>query len=96
MADTWTFPDPPNVAVLTTQSIVRGGRWIAHVSHDADDGAWQFHDDSPNPPRTEDAVLVSLRSMVERDPSLLELGDLPEGWKATREAPNTAWQRSTA
>ena len=90
----WVFPDPPNVAVLTTRSIVEDGAWIAFVSHDEEDGAWQFHDAARAPARMEDARLVSLRGMVERDPSLRELADLPEGWQAERDAPGAAWRRS--
>ena len=89
----WMFADPPNVAVITTRSIVRDHAWIAHVSHDADDGGWQFHDNAPGPPREEDAMLVSLRSMVERDPTLNELADMPTGWRAWRDAPTASWKR---
>ena len=38
----WPFSDPPNVAVFTTGQVVRGERAVLYVSHDADDGAWQF------------------------------------------------------
>jgi hypothetical protein len=38
----WLFDDPPNVAVLTTHHILEGGE-ILFVSHDQDDGGWQFH-----------------------------------------------------
>lgn len=41
--ETWPFADPWNVAVFTTRQIVRDGEPILHVSHDWDDGAWQFH-----------------------------------------------------
>jgi hypothetical protein len=84
------------VAVLTTRSIVEGGAWIAFVSHDEDDGGWQFHDNAPTPPEPEDAKIVSVRSMVERDASLSQLGDLPEGWQAERDAPGAARRRSAS
>jgi len=37
--DDWRFEDAPNVAVLTTRSIVQDGAWVARVTHDAEDGA---------------------------------------------------------
>ena len=89
----WLFRDPVNTAVLTTRSIVHGGAWIAHVSHDADDGGWQFHDSSPAAPRDEDVLLVSLQSMVLSDSTLNQLAGLPLGWRAWRDGPHAPWQR---
>ena len=96
MTATWMFPDPPNVAVLTTRSIVYDGVWIAHVSHDEDDGCWQFHDSRLEGPQTADAMVVGLGEMVTRDPTLNALADLPIGWRAWREAPTAPWQRAPA
>ncbi len=92
--DDWMFDDPPNVATYTTRSIVEDGRWVARVSHDEDDGAWQFHDDDPSPKTEADGRMVTLRSMVARDATLIELADLPEGWRAWRDEPEAPWQRS--
>ena len=89
----WLFEDLPNVAVVTTRSIVRDGAWIAHVSHDPDDGSWQFHDSAPGEPLAEDAMVVALSSMVRRDGTLNELADLPKGWRAWRDGPTAPWQR---
>lgn len=89
----WPFADPPNVAVFTTRAIVEEGAWIAHVSHDDEDGAWQFHDAGPAAADLADAQLVSLRSMVERDPTLGNVLDLPLGGRASREAPDSPWVR---
>jgi hypothetical protein len=94
--DNWIFADPPNVAVLTTRSIVEEGRWIANVSHDEDDGGWQFHDDDGMPKGEEEARVVSLRSIVAKDASLTQLADLPLGWRAWRTAPEGEWQRARA
>ena len=87
----WPFPGPPNVAVLTTRSIVQRGTWITHVSHDADDGSWQFHDSDPGGPQEEDAMVVSLQSMVTRDPTHTQLATFPEGWRAWRSAATAPW-----
>ena len=94
MTATWMFPDPPDVAVLTTRSIVHDGAWIAHVSRDEDDVCWQFHDSGPEAPRTANAMVVGLRGMVTRDPTLNALADLPPGWRAWRDAPTAPWQRA--
>jgi hypothetical protein len=39
----WPFNDPPNVAVFTGKAIAEDGQCICYVSHDDEDGAWQFH-----------------------------------------------------
>ena len=92
----WMFKDPPNMAVVTTRDIVRDGAWIAYVSHDADDGSWQFHDSAPGNLLMEDAMVVSLNSMVLRDRTLNELADLPEDWRAWRDGPHAPWHRGKA
>lgn len=38
----WPFEDPQNVAVFTVRSILDGDDWIYYVTHDEEDGAWQF------------------------------------------------------
>jgi hypothetical protein len=87
----WQFNDPPNVAVFTNRNIVAKKDWIQHVSHDEDDGAWQFH---PFAGTMEDeASVVSLKTILEIDPSISSLSDLPLGWCASRRAMNAEWKR---
>lgn len=89
----WPFDDSPNVAVFTTKYVLEGKDWINYVSHDLDDGAWQFHGDS-SPVSEEDARIVGLKEIVKRDSSVLELKDLPLGWCAWRETKVSEWQRA--
>ena len=88
----WPFvDDPPNVAVITTRGVIDGTDWIALASLDQDDGDWQFI--GSEGPREDQAMVVSLRSVFERDSSIGELADLPPGWRAWRIAPDQPWQR---
>ena|SRR6266704_5141340 len=89
----WPFLDPPNTAVFTSQSIVREQEWIYHVTHDEDDGAWQFHPYG-GPASEADASVVSLEEILVLDPTIAELADLPLGWCAWRERENSPWMRS--
>jgi len=89
----WEFSDPPNVAVIANQKIVLSGEWIAYVSHDSDDGAWQFHTNQSEPISEDDAVMVSLQSIVTLDPTIMKLADLPLGWHAWRDSKAGPWQR---
>lgn len=88
----WKFEDPKNVAVITSRGIMQAGDWIAFVSHDEDDGGWQFHGEHPT--QEADAAVVALQSIVALDSSVQELADLPLGWHAWRETKDGAWQRS--
>jgi len=90
--DNWPFDDPPNVASITVRQIVHGGEPIRLVAHDAEDGGWQFL--TGEAVDVADAMLVSLASIVRRDPSIAELANLPRGWRASRAAVGHPWQRS--
>lgn len=91
MTDSWPFADPPNVAVFTQRTILEDGRPILLVVHDEEDGAWQFLDGGEF--RVEAAMLVALRTMLDRDASIAALADLPQGWQASRTGPEGPWKR---
>lgn len=95
-SDMWVFDDPPNVAVIAARSVVFEHDWIAYVSHDPEDGAWQFRGSRTLQMQESDAVVVSLRSIVELDSTVKDLANLPLGWHAWREAEGAAWCRATA
>jgi hypothetical protein len=88
----WPFDDPKNVATVTVRQIIREGQPILLVSHDADDGSWQFLTGGRF--FTGDAMLVALHEIVQHDPSVRELADLPLGWVATRDSAGSSWRRS--
>jgi hypothetical protein len=91
MPENWPFDDPPNVAVITTRDVTEQGLPILFVSHDEDDGGWQF---LPGGPLHEaDARVVALRRIWVLDPSVGELADLPLGWQASRNTPADPWRR---
>lgn len=96
MSDTesWRFADPRNVAVFTTKDIASGSSPILHVTHDSEDGAWQFR--GVDTPTEDNASVVALATIVALDPSIAELADLPLGWSAWREAKDTPWRRGRA
>ena len=88
----WPFDQPRNTASITLCSIVFAGAPILHVTHDEDDHGWQFvgvEDAQEN-----DACIVGLAEIVARDPSVLELADLPPGWHAWRASSESPWQRA--
>jgi hypothetical protein len=91
--DNWPFDDKPNTASITTRQVLEGAP-ILLVTHDADDGSWQFLCGTTDDP--EDARIVGIGQVYKRDVSVGELADLPEGWRAWRASAKEAWQRGPA
>ena len=87
----WPFCEPDNTAAFTCSHVFDGAS-ILLVTHDTEDGAWQFlcgqvheSDDSPR--------IVCLGCIAEKDNTLLELADLPLGWCAERKDKYSQWIR---
>jgi len=87
----WPFADPPNLATFTVRQFIDGQKPILFVSHDAADGCWQFL--TGDAISMDDAMLVALKEIVKRDPTVVALADLPLGWEAWRESPESQWVR---
>jgi len=85
------FEDTLNTAVFTTRFVVKDKKEITYVTHEIEDGAWQFFskDDFAN---FEDvAMLVSLDEIIKIDKTILEIADLPLGYIATRQTIKDSW-----
>jgi len=87
----WPFDQSPNCAVLTVRPIAFSGAPILRVSHDIGDHGWQFLD-SGDPDQSQ-AALLALSEIVQLDPTVLEVADLPVGWLAWRDSKVAPWQR---
>jgi hypothetical protein len=88
----WPFDQPENCAVITLRAIIFGGEPVLRVTHDADDHGWQFL--GVGDADVADAAVVALSEIVARDPSLLQIADLPPGWGAWRSSLSAPCQRS--
>lgn len=89
--DDWPFPDGPETAVFTSKYVIEDGEVITYVSHDADDGAWQFHVSGKSLDEAAGRI-VGLGQVMKLDPSVAKLALLPLGWCAWRENAAAAWQ----
>jgi len=89
----WPFSDPRKVAVFVSRLIIEEGHPIFYVTHDLEDGAWQFHTKNHMCTGDEDLRIVALEEVYSRDNSIGELHDLPFGWYAWRQDPSAAWER---
>ena len=84
------FRENPNTATILCKHIARGEQPILYVSHDEDDGMWQFLCNEEH--TIEDLMLVTLKQAYELDPSIGEIKDLPLGKEAWRENPQMSWR----
>jgi hypothetical protein len=87
----WQFTVGPHAGVFTTKRIMNDEEPIVYVCHDANDGSWQFHEPSDSPP--ESAEYVCFHHILDKDPAVKELHDLPSGWHAWREGVAGVWTR---
>ncbi len=87
----WKFPDDPHARVFLSETVNSGTEPVIYVSHDVEDGAWQFLGDSMSDGGG--PVISCLHHPIDRDPSLVELADLPLGWYAVRGGVGEPWTR---
>lgn len=87
----WRLPDPPHTGVYLSKTVHNGAEPVTYVSHDAEDGAWQFL--GPNMSDGGGPVLTCFHHPIDRDASLVELTDLPVGWYAERSKVGGPWVR---
>ena len=76
-------------ATITCCHILENGEPILYVSHDEDDGMWQFLCGKAH--ETDEAKLVSLKSVFDLDNSVGILKDMPCGYYAERKAQDDEW-----
>lgn len=84
------FDDAPNTAVITCCHILEQGAPILHISHDADDGMWQFlcgacHDE-------DEGRIVSLHRIYKHDPTVAQTAQMPCGCSADRPHKDADWE----
>jgi hypothetical protein len=86
------FKDPLNTAVFTTKYVIEDNKDITYVTHELEDGSWQFFSDDKFEDFTKVAKLVTLSNIIKSDKTVLEIADLPLGYYATRENRNEKWK----
>ena len=88
----WKFPDDPHARAFLSETVHSGTEPVTYVSHDAEDGVWQFLGDSMSDGGG--PVISCLHHPIDNDPSLAELADLPLGWYAERDRVGEPWTRN--
>ena len=87
----WPFDQAENVAAITTRQVLREGHPVLRVVHYSDDDSWAFTCGTTDDPK--DGLVVGMGCIVEVDPTLRTIADLPPGWGAWRKAVGEEWVR---
>ncbi len=80
-----------DTAVFTTKFVLEDNNDITYVTHDIEDGAWQFFSDDEFDNIESVAKIVGLNEMMDKDPTLKELSDMKPGHVATRKFKGDKW-----
>jgi hypothetical protein len=87
----WPFDQTPTTAAITTRYVIAREQPITVVLHYSDDHSWAFLCGTTNDEK--DGRVILMREAVEIDTSVLEIANLPPGWKAWRKEAGAPWQR---
>jgi hypothetical protein len=90
-ARTWPFDQAEDVAAITTRQVLEDRLPVLLVMHYQDDHSWAFL--CGTTAESSDARVLSMREVLERDPTLASIADLPPGCSARREAVGASWYR---
>jgi hypothetical protein len=86
------FQEADKTAVFTTKYVIQDKKPITYVTHEEEDGAWQFFSSDKFENYEDVAMIVGLGEIIALDPSLLELAGMPVGHYAIRETANDNWR----
>lgn len=89
------FTKSDRTAVFTTRFVALDKKPITYVTHESEDGAWQFFSDDNFDNFEAVVMVVALGEIIEMDSSILLLSDLPEGYMAYRESEKNEWIRKS-
>ena len=84
------FNEAPNTMAIICAHILEQGGDILYVSHDQDDGMWQFLCGKSH--EINDAKLVALKEIFALDNSISKIADMPCGYTATRKNATSKWK----
>jgi len=87
----YKFSESTNTACFVCSHVLEENAPILYVTHDEDDGVWQFLCGGENH-ETQHARIVALGEIAKIDLSINELYDMPLGVGASRESINGQWK----
>lgn len=86
------FKESDNTSVFTTKFVIIDKKDITRVTHDKEDGTWQYFSSDQFENFEDVAKIVGLGQMIKIDSSILELADMKEGYVAHRNSRSDKWE----
>lgn len=86
----FAFKNAPNTAWIVCQHVMDGKNPITFISHDKEDGMWQFLCSEDH--ILEDVRLISLAEAFQIDESINQVADLPRGFVMERTEAKGRWK----
>ena len=83
------FSDAKNTATITCRHVMDDHHAILYASHDDEDGMWQFL--CGKTCLADEAMVVALEEIFERDSSIAAVAKLPYGYEAERKDESSEW-----
>ena len=83
------FKESLETAVLTSKYVVSGNSPIVHIAHH-EDGVWEFF--GKEIINESEIMVVSLRQIIDIDPTVIQVSDLPIEFSAVRELKEKEWK----
>jgi len=82
--------EPELLAVISCSHVIKDQYPILLVSHDIDDGGWQFLCGKESHSE-KDAIIIGLGEILEMDPTVNDIADLEIGFIARRKLRSGKW-----
>jgi hypothetical protein len=91
--DKWIAKNPSalDIAAFTTKFVLEDNKVITYVTHDMEDGAWQFFSEDKFDNFESVAKIIGLKEIMDMDPTLTELINMGPGHVATRKNKEDKW-----
>ncbi|SFM73816.1 hypothetical protein SAMN05428949_0617 [Chitinophaga sp. YR627] len=87
------FPDKLTTVVIVTKWVMHKYEPILYVFHHEEDGMWEFTGKTQGI-EDEDYNIIGLGEAISLEPDLLDIADLPPGYRAIRRTARGPWQIS--
>jgi hypothetical protein len=80
--------------IKTTPPIIDGTEAVLLIRHNTDDGYLEMS--GATPLTVDNAVITDSAQIIARDPFMMGIDTLPEGWMASRKTENDPWRLEPA
>jgi hypothetical protein len=87
--DRWSWNDPLDIAVITTEEIITKRLPVLRVRHESGHGGWQFYDNTEI--SGQEPIVLTKTEILSLDKSLINVANLEVGWEAERKDHHSPW-----